>query len=93
MQFIHGFGFLSENYKFAKICEETNLIFIGPSYKAIDLVGNKINAKEIMKKAGVPLIPGSDGRINTLEQAIFTAEEIGYPIILKAVLRWGRKRN
>lgn len=88
-----GFGFLSENSKFAKICEETNIIFIGPSYKLIDIMGNKINAKETMKKAGVPLIPGSDGPVDTLKQALSIAEEIGYPIMLKAVSRWWRKRN
>ena len=87
-----GFGFLSENSKFAKICEETNIIFIGPSYKIIDLMGNKINAKDTMKKVGVPLIPGSEGPIDTLKQAISIAEEIGYPVMLKAVSRWWWKR-
>ena len=86
-----GFGFLSENAKFAKICEETNIIFIGPSYNLIDLMGNKINAKETMKKAGVPLIPGSDGSVNTLDEAINIAESIGYPIMLKAVSGGGGK--
>jgi len=87
-----GFGFLSENSKFAKICEETGIIFIGPSYKLIDLMGNKIKAKETMKKAGVPLIPGSEEPIDTLKQAISIAKEIGYPIMLKAVSRWRWKR-
>ena len=55
-----GFGFLSENSQFAKICEESNIKFIGPSYKVIELMGNKSNAKELMKSAGVPVIPGSE---------------------------------
>ena len=58
-----GFGFLSENAEFAKICDESNIKFIGPSYQVIDLMGNKSNAKELMKKAGVPVIPGSDGSV------------------------------
>ena len=55
-----GFGFLSENSKFAKICEESGIKFIGPSYEVIENMGNKANSKEMMKKAGIPVIPGSD---------------------------------
>ena len=88
-----GFGFLSENPKFAKICEECNIKFIGPSYKVIDLMGNKANSKECMKKAGIPVIPGSDGAVKDLKDAINIAREIKYPIILKASSRWRRKRN
>ena len=86
-----GFGFLSENSQFAKICEESNIKFIGPNSDVIDLLGNKSNAKELMKKAGVPVIPGSDGSVNTVQEAIEIAEEIGYPVILKAAAGGGGK--
>ena len=79
-----GFGFLSENSNFAKICEEIGIKFIGPNYKLIDLLGNKSNAKETMKRAGVPVVPGSDGLIYSKEQAINLAEKIKYPVMLKA---------
>ncbi len=88
-----GFGFLAENSEFAKICEESNIKFIGPKSEVIDLLGNKSNAKEMMKNAGVPVIPGSDGSVKTLEDAITTGEKIGYPVILKAAAGGGRKRN
>ena len=86
-----GFGFLSENSQFAKICEESNIKFIGPSYKVIELMGNKSNAKDLMKKAGVPVIPGSDGSIQSLKGIIETAHKIGYPILLKASAGGGGK--
>ena len=86
-----GFGFLSENSRFAKICEESNIKFIGPSYKVIDLMGNKSNAKELMKKAGVPVIPGSDGSIKNIDEVIEIADKIGYPVILKAAAGGGGK--
>lgn len=86
-----GFGFLSENAQFAKICEESNIKFIGPKSEVIDLLGNKSNAKEIMKKAGVPVIPGSDGSIKGLKEAIKIAEEIGYPVMIKAAAGGGGK--
>ena len=86
-----GFGFLSENSQFAKICEESNIKFIGPNSEIIDLLGNKSNAKELMKKAGVPVIPGSDGSVNGIEDAISIAEKIGYPVILKAAAGGGGK--
>ena len=86
-----GFGFLSENAQFAKICEESNIKFIGPSYKVIDLMGNKSNAKELMKKAGVPVIPGSEGSIKNIEELKKTADKIGYPVILKAAAGGGGK--
>lgn len=79
-----GFGFLSENSNFAKICEEIGIKFIGPNYKLIDLLGNKSKAKETMKRAGVPVVPGSDGLIYSKEQAINLAEKIKYPVMLKA---------
>ena len=75
-----GFGFLSENSQFAKICEESNIKFIGPSYKVIELMGNKSNAKELMKNAGVPVIPGSDGSVKGLKDALEIAEKMLYEI-------------
>jgi len=86
-----GFGFLSENAQFASICEETNIKFIGPKANVIDMLGNKSNAKEMMKKAGVPVIPGSDGSVKGLKDAIQIAEKIGYPVILKAAAGGGGK--
>ena len=86
-----GFGFLSENSQFAKICEESNIKFIGPSYKVIELMGNKSNAKALMKEAGVPVIPGSEGSVKGLKDAIKIANEIGYPVMLKAAAGGGGK--
>ena len=79
-----GFGFLSENSTFAKICEDMGIKFIGPNYKLIELLGNKSKAKETMKKAGVPVVPGSEGLIKSKEEAVSLAEEIKYPVMLKA---------
>ena len=86
-----GFGFLSENSKFAQICEESNIKFIGPRSEVIDLLGNKSNAKEMMKKAGVPVIPGSDGSVKGLKDALEIAKKIGYPVMLKAAAGGGGK--
>lgn len=86
-----GFGFLSENSQFAKICEESNIKFIGPSYKVIELMGNKSNAKALMKEAGVPVIPGSEGSVKGLKDAIKIANKIGYPVMLKAAAGGGGK--
>ena len=86
-----GFGFLSENSQFAKICEESNIKWIGPSYKVIELMGNKSNAKEKMKEAGVPVIPGSEGSLKSLKEAIKIANKIGYPVLLKASAGGGGK--
>ena len=79
-----GFGFLSENANFAKICQEMGIKFIGPDYKLIELLGNKSKAKETMKRAGVPVVPGSDGLIYSKTQAVNLAEQIKYPVMLKA---------
>ena len=79
-----GFGFLSENNTFAKICEEMGIKFIGPDYRLIELLGNKSKAKETMKNAGVPVVPGSNGLIKSKDEAISLAEEIKYPVMLKA---------
>ena len=87
-----GFGFLSENSTFAKICEEMGIKFIGPDYRLIELLGNKSKAKETMKNAGVPVVPGSNGLINSKEGAISLAEEIKYPVMLKASSgRWWKR--
>ncbi len=86
-----GFGFLSENSQFAKICEESNIKFIGPKSEVIDLLGNKSNSKELMKKEGVPVIPGSDGSIKDLKQATNVCKKIGYPVLLKAASGGGGK--
>ncbi len=79
-----GFGFLSENANFAKICQEMGIKSIGPDYKLIELLGNKSKAKETMKRAGVPVVPGSDGLIYSKTQAVNLAEQIKYPVMLKA---------
>lgn len=86
-----GFGFLSENAQFAKICEESNIKFIGPKSNVINLLGNKSNSKELMKKVGVPVIPGSEGSVNNIEDAIIVCKEIGYPVLLKAASGGGGK--
>lgn len=86
-----GFGFLSENSHFAKICNEIGIKFIGPSYELIELMGNKSKAKETMKKAGVPVVPGSDGLIQNVTEAIKLADKIKYPVILKASAGGGGK--
>ena len=91
-QAIHpGFGFLSENSMFAKVCEESNIKFIGPSANVIEMLGNKSNAKDIMKKAKVPVVPGSDGNVKSLEDAIEVAKKIKYPIMIKATSGGGGK--
>ncbi len=86
-----GFGFLSENSTFATMCEECNIKFIGPCADAIDALGNKSNARNIMIKAGVPVIPGSDGVVKNLSQAYKVAKEIGYPVMVKASAGGGGK--
>ena len=79
-----GYGFLAENPHFAEICESCGIRFIGPSAESIRLMGDKIKAKDTMRKAGIPLIPGSKTVINSKEEALAIAKEIGYPLILKA---------
>ena len=86
-----GYGFLSENSSFAKMCDEIGIKFIGPTYKMIELMGNKSKAKETMKKAGVPVVPGSDGLVDNVIEAIKVALRIGYPVILKASSGGGGK--
>lgn len=91
-QAIHpGFGFLSENSTFAAMCEEVNITFIGPDKETIDKLGNKANAREMMKQAQVPIVPGSDGFLESDEEVIQIANSIGYPVIVKAVAGGGGK--
>ena len=86
-----GYGFLSENARFSKICEEHGIKFIGASEEMINLMGDKASAKATMKKAGVPTVPGSDGILPSLSVAKKTAKEIGYPVMLKATAGGGGK--
>ena len=86
-----GYGFLSENSKFSKICDEHKIKFIGASPEMIDKMGDKSSAKETMKKAGIPTIPGSEGIVDNLEDAQKIAQKIGYPIMLKASAGGGGK--
>jgi acetyl-CoA carboxylase biotin carboxylase subunit len=86
-----GYGFLAENADFAEVCREYGIKFIGPTPEQIRKMGDKITAKETMKKAGVPVIPGSDGLIKDIKQAAKIATTIGYPVILKATAGGGGK--
>lgn len=86
-----GFGFLSENSKFATMCEEMHIKFIGPSAEIMDKMGDKINARAEMIAANVPAIPGSDGEVFTAEEALEVADRLGYPVMLKASAGGGGK--
>lgn len=86
-----GYGFLAENAKFSKICEEHDIKFIGATAEMINLMGDKASARKTMMKAGVPIIPGSDGIIETIEEAEKLAGEMGYPVMLKASAGGGGK--
>ena len=86
-----GYGFLSENAHFAEILEAHNLTFIGPSSEHIQIMGDKITAKETVSKLGIPVVPGSDGKIEDLNHAKKIADEIGYPILIKASSGGGGK--
>lgn len=91
-QAIHpGFGFLSENSIFAEMCEECNIKFIGPDAKTIDEMGNKSHARDLMIKAGVNVIPGSDGTVESVEAAYELADKLGYPVMIKASAGGGGK--
>src|SRR5690625_2939201 len=79
-----GYGFLSENEDFVKRCQDEGLIFIGPSSDVIKQMGSKIAARKAMQQAGVPVVPGTDGAVASLEEAMETAQSIGYPVMLKA---------
>ncbi|MEI6245413.1 MAG: biotin carboxylase N-terminal domain-containing protein, partial [Acidobacteriota bacterium] len=84
-----GYGFLSESAYLAEVCEACHIKFIGPDPHAIRLLGDKARARRAMKKAGVPVLPGSDGPLQSEEQAIKVAKEIGLPVIIKAVAGGG----
>jgi len=86
-----GYGFLSENEEFASVCHEYGIKFIGPSPEMIRLMGDKATAKDTMKKAGVPTIPGSDGLINSIEEGLKIAKKVKYPVIVKATAGGGGK--
>jgi len=86
-----GFGFLSENAKFSKICSDHGIKFIGASPEHIEKMGDKATAKTTMKLAGVPCVPGSEGLIESIEDASTIAEEIGYPVMMKATAGGGGK--
>jgi acetyl-CoA carboxylase biotin carboxylase subunit len=89
-QAVHpGYGFLSENWRFAKACEEAGLVFIGPSWRVIEQMGDKVEARRRMQAAGVPVVPGSEGAIDSLEAAVALADRIGYPVMLKAAAGGG----
>jgi acetyl-CoA carboxylase biotin carboxylase subunit len=86
-----GYGFLAENAAFAEICESCNIVFIGPTPEQIRQMGDKVKAKDLMRRAGVPVIPGSEGVVATFDDAVAAAREIGFPVILKAVAGGGGK--
>ena len=86
-----GYGFLSENADFAQMVEEHGLVFIGPSPDHIRMMGDKITAKQAAKAAGLPVVPGSEGAIDSVEQALAAAEAIGYPVLIKATAGGGGK--
>ena len=89
-QAIHpGYGFLSENARFATICEECHIRFIGPTPQAISLSGDKAACRDAVAKAGVPVVPGSDGRVTDPRSARSIAEAIGYPVMVKAAAGGG----
>jgi acetyl-CoA carboxylase biotin carboxylase subunit len=84
-----GYGFLSENWRFAKACEEAGLVFVGPSWRVIQQMGDKVGARREMRRAGVPVVPGSEGPVSTLDDARRVAGDIGYPLVLKAAAGGG----
>ncbi len=84
-----GYGFLSENHEFADICKQYNIEFIGPDVEHIRKLGNKVEARALAKKANVPMFPGSDGIITSVEEAIEVANDIGFPLIIKAAAGGG----
>src|SRR5688572_9962732 len=84
-----GYGFLSENSHFAEVCRSCNIAFVGPPPEAIDLMGDKSKAKDLAKKAGIPVIPGSDGPVANEQDAKTVARQLGYPVMIKAVAGGG----
>jgi acetyl-CoA carboxylase biotin carboxylase subunit len=89
-QAVHpGYGFLSENWRFAQACEAAGLIFVGPSWRVIQQMGDKVGARRLMAEAGVPVVPGSDGPVDSVEAAREVAGRIGYPVMIKAAAGGG----
>jgi acetyl/propionyl-CoA carboxylase alpha subunit len=84
-----GYGFLSENWRFARACQEAGFVFIGPSWEVVRQMGDKVEAKRLMAAAGVPVLPGTDGTVETLDAAREAAARIGYPVMLKAAAGGG----
>jgi len=84
-----GYGFLSENLDFAKRCEEEDIIFIGPTSKHLDMFGDKVKAREQAVAAGIPVIPGTDGPVDSLEEVLSFGAEYEYPLMIKAALGGG----
>ncbi|HXJ82604.1 MAG TPA: acetyl-CoA carboxylase biotin carboxylase subunit [Candidatus Methylomirabilis sp.] len=84
-----GYGFLSENWRFARACDDAGLIFVGPSWQVLGQMGDKVGARRLMADAGVPVVPGSDGTVDTVEAARNAAQRVGYPVILKAAAGGG----
>jgi acetyl-CoA carboxylase biotin carboxylase subunit len=84
-----GYGFLSENWRFAKACEEADLVFVGPSWRVIQQMGDKVGARKEMLRVGVPIVPGSAGPVASLDEASRIAGETGYPVMLKAAAGGG----
>ena len=84
-----GYGFLSENAKFARACEEAGIVFVGPSPELLELMGDKIAAREVAEKIGVPTLPGTPQAISDRKKALKTAQEIGFPLIIKAAAGGG----
>jgi acetyl-CoA carboxylase, biotin carboxylase subunit len=84
-----GYGFLSENWRFAKACEEAGLVFVGPPWRVIQQMGDKVGARRAMRQAGVPVVPGSAGPVASVDEARQVAGEIGYPLMLKAAAGGG----
>src|SRR3990172_2454788 len=86
-----GYGFLAENGEFARRCQESGIVFIGPSPEVIEQMGDKVRARAIMKAVGIPVVPGSDGVLNSEEEVTRAAATVGYPFMLKAVAGGGGK--
>src|SRR5271170_3052645 len=86
-----GYGFLSENAKFAQACADAGVKFIGPSAAAMDAMGSKTRARQSMEKAGIPFVPGTSRGLDSVEQAVQVAAKIGYPVMLKAAAGGGGK--
>ena len=92
VQAVHpGYGFLAENSHFAEVCRSCNIEFIGPPVEAMQALGDKVSAREIARKAGVPCVPGSDGLVTDVEEAVRIADRIGYPVLIKATAGGGGK--